>query len=255
MHIRPRHNNAPAAVLLLALIVITCPAEAAIALQQSRVIFNGEKSSASLLVNNQNQHAPYLAQGWIENEQGKKIHGPLLLLPPIQRIEPGAQSQIKIRGLPAANLLRQDRETLFWLNLREIPPRHSSPNTLNIALQNRIKVFYRPAALKAPPGELATPWHTQLVLEQQGDRLQIRNPSPYYITLVEAQSRAQGQAVPGFTPLMLAPAASETLPGKAADYGNTPVLTYLNDYGGRPEIAFRCEARRCSVISNRVPKG
>ena len=234
---------------IVAMLAAPLPARAALALQQTRVIFNGDSTSASLLVNNQNSTAPYLAQGWIEDEAGKKVRRPLLVLPPLQRIEPGASSQVKILALPDVNLLRQDRETLFYLNLREIPPRNGRPNTFNIALQNRIKLFYRPAALKAPLGELASPWLSQLVLEKRGDGWRISNPSAYYVTLVAARG------VSAFSPLMLAPGASAPLPGDIANYGSAPVLTYLNDYGGRPEVTFGCAAARCTVTANRVPRG
>lgn len=233
----------------IAILAAPLHARAALALQQSRIIFNGDNTSASLLVNNQNSTAPYLAQGWIEDEAGKKVRRPLLVLPPLQRIEPGARSQVKILALPDVNLLRQDRETLFYLNLREIPPRNDRLNTFNIALQNRIKLFYRPAALKAAPDELASPWLSQLVLEKQEESWRVSNPSAYYVTLVEARG------VSSFTPLMLAPGASAPLPGTIANDGSAPVLTYLNDYGGRPEITFDCAAARCTVTANRVPRG
>lgn len=228
---------------------------AAISLQQSRVIFEGDKLSASLIVNNQNNTLPYLAQGWIEDEAGKRILGPLVLLPPIQRIEPGAQTQIKIQALPAVNLLRQDRETLFYLNLREIPPRNEGNNTLQIALQNRIKIFYRPVSLKNRNDDLTSSWQSELVLSKQDNRWKITNPSAYYITLVDAQTRQNGIPVSDFTPFMLAPGASEILPGDADDYGKEPVFTYLNDYGGRPEVTFKCDLQRCTVIKNQIPKG
>ncbi|MBK0033472.1 fimbria/pilus periplasmic chaperone [Erwinia sp. S43] len=238
--------------LLFLLIFIFSPMTyAAIAIQQSRVIFDSDKSSQSLLVINQNPYDPYLAQGWIEDENGKRVQGPLLILPPIQRLEPGENSQIKIQALPSARLLRQDRETLFYLNLREIPPRVKGGNTFQIALQNRIKIFYRPVGLKNL--DLASPWQSQLVLTRRDNRWEIANPSPYYITLVDAQTHHKGQKIADFTPFMLAPGSSEMLPGDIGDYGNAPVFTYLNDYGGRPEVTFKCSQERCNVITNRVP--
>lgn len=35
---------------------------------------------------NNNTELPYLAQGWIEDEQGNKITSPLTVLPPVQRL-------------------------------------------------------------------------------------------------------------------------------------------------------------------------
>ncbi|MGP2706335.1 fimbria/pilus periplasmic chaperone, partial [Serratia marcescens] len=77
-------------------------AQAAIALDRTRVIFDGSVQSVSLSVSNQNKQLPYLAQGWLEDEQGNKIQSPLTVLPPVQRIEPGKPSQVKIQALPAA---------------------------------------------------------------------------------------------------------------------------------------------------------
>lgn len=85
------------------------PSQAAIALDRTRVIFDGGQQSVSLSVSNQNKQLPYLAQGWLEDEQGNKIQSPLTVLPPVQRIEPGKPSQVKIQALPAAKQLPQDR--------------------------------------------------------------------------------------------------------------------------------------------------
>ncbi len=127
--------------------IVAQQAQAAIALDRTRVIFDGSQKAVSLNVSNQNKQLPYLAQGWIEDEQGNKIQSPLTVLPPVQRIEPGKPSQVKIQALPATKLLKQDRETIYYFNLREIPPKSTKPNTLQIALQTRIKLFYRPAAI------------------------------------------------------------------------------------------------------------
>ena len=106
----------------LAGLLVAQQTSAAIALDRTRVIFNGDDKSVSMSISNENKQLPYLAQGWIEDADGKKISSPLTVLPPVQRLEPGAKSQVKVQGLPAANTLPQDRETLFYFNLREIPP-------------------------------------------------------------------------------------------------------------------------------------
>jgi P pilus assembly chaperone PapD len=123
---------------LLTTTLLSGQAQAAIALDRTRVILNGGDNSASMSITNKNTQLPYLAQGWLENEQGEKINSPLIVLPPVQRVEPGAQSQVKVQALPAAKALPQDRESLFYFNLREIPPKSNKANTLQIALQTRI---------------------------------------------------------------------------------------------------------------------
>jgi chaperone protein PapD len=225
-------------------------ASAAIALDRTRVILNGGDKSMSLNISNQNKQLPYLAQGWIEDEQGNKINTPLTVVPPVQRVEPGALSQLKVQTLPAISQLAQDRETLYYFNLREIPPRSDKANTLQIALQTRIKLFYRPESIVPQKTDLSTPWQEKLQLTRQGDRYQVNNPTPYYVTLVDATDKKEGKTAVGFEPLMIAPKSQSMLSVSAAALGSKPVLTYVNDFGGRPKLIFGCTGSTCSVVES-----
>ncbi|MFL1415489.1 fimbria/pilus periplasmic chaperone [Pseudomonas fildesensis] len=228
-------------------------AYAAVGLDRTRVIFDGSKDATSVNITNNNTQLPYLAQGWIEDEEGKKITTPLIVLPPVQRLEPGKQSQVKVQALPAAKLLPQDRETVFYFNLREIPPRTDKANTLQIALQTRIKLFYRPQAITPSQQDFSNPWQEKLTLTREGDRYRVNNPTPYYVTLVDARSTKDGKTVAGFEPLMVAPKGTLTLGPTAKAFGATPYLAYVNDYGGRPLLAFTCSGDTCKVDSQASP--
>ncbi|MDK9637843.1 fimbria/pilus periplasmic chaperone [Enterobacter hormaechei] len=241
-------------VLALALTsTLSYSASAAISLDRTRVIFPGSEKSVSLTVKNQNPELPYLAQGWLENEQGEKLDNssPLAVVPPVQRIEPKAESQVKIQALAASEAFKQlpqDRESLFYFNLREIPPKSDKPNVLQIALQTRIKLFYRPAALaEAAAQQQAVPFQEQLTLSKKGDKYQVNNPTPYYVTLIGASAKKGGEVVKGFEAMMVPPKGNATLGGSAAALGSTPVLVYVNDYGGQPALTFRCTGTTCSV--------
>lgn len=100
-----------------AVLLASAQSHAAIALDRTRVIFNGAEKSVSLNVSNLNKELPYLAQGWIEDQNGEKISSPLVVLPPVQRIEPGDKSQVKIQALPAIAALPQDRDGVQFLRL------------------------------------------------------------------------------------------------------------------------------------------
>lgn len=224
-------------------------AVAAISLDRTRVIFNGDQKSISLSISNQNKELPYLAQGWIEDATGNKVTSPLMVLPPLQRVEPGAKSQVKIQASPEVASLPQDRESLFYFNLREIPPKSSKPNTLQIALQTRIKLFYRPAKLVTRDTKA---WQEKLTLTRVGDQYQVNNPTPYFITLASASASLGGKDIAGVNPVMIAPKANVMLGGSAAALGAAPVLTYINDYGGRPKLVFGCNGSTCSVRSSKA---
>ena len=230
-------------------------AQAAIALDRTRIIFDGSQNSVSVNISNHNKQLPYLAQAWLENEAGEKLQGPLVVLPPLQRVEPGKPSQIKIQALPAARQLPQDKESLFYFNLREIPPKSDKPNTLQIALQTRIKLFYRPAAIVPTRGDMATPWQDKTTMKRVGDNYQVTNQTPYYLTIVDAAVSKGLSGAKNFEPLMIPPMSSATLNVSAASLGKKPVLTYINDYGGRPQLTFSCETNSCNLIPEKNKQG
>lgn len=221
-------------------------ADAAVALDRTRVIFDGGQKSMSVNVRNDNTKLPYLAQSWIENAKGQKIQSPLMALPPLQRLEPGAKSLVKIQLTPGAEAkLPQDRESLFYFNLREIPPKSDKANVLQLALQTRVKMFYRPKALVQKQASSETPWQEQLTMTRQGDRYLVNNPTPYYVTLVAAGGT-------DMKPLMLEPKSSADLGVRAATLGSQPRVAYINDWGGRPVLTFSCSGASCKVASNKA---
>lgn len=239
------------AALAITALLTAQTAQAAIALDRTRVIFNAEQKSHALSISNQNKTLPYLAQSWIENEQGQKIDSPLTALPPLQRVEPGAKSQVKVQPTGAITSLPQDRESLFYFNTREIPPRSDKPNTLQIALQTRIKLFYRPEALALQAGDANIP-QKQLTLTKEGDRYRLNNPTGYYVTIVGASSSYKPANAPSFKAAMVSPKSSLIIDGSASALGNNPVLTYINDYGGRPKLIFSCNAANCKVSGTKA---
>src|SRR5690606_30068236 len=75
---------------------------------------------------------------------------PSLVLPPILRLEAGAQQRLRIlytgHGSPPAG-----RESVYWLNILEIPPKADATGAglLQISFRTRVKVFFRPDGVKA----------------------------------------------------------------------------------------------------------
>lgn len=245
-----------ASVLTGALLASLAPvANAAVALDRTRVVYPGNEKSISLSISNQNPKSPYLAQAWLETEEGSKLTGsaPLMVLPPVQRIEPNGKGQVKVQGMPGAAQLPQDRETLYYFNLREIPPKADKGNVLQIALQTRIKLFYRPAPLAAAAANQSNaPWQEKLTMTKSGDSYLLNNPTPYYITIIGASTKKGGESVKGFQAVMIAPNGSEKLSVSASSLGAKPVLTYINDYGAQPELVYQCAGSSCKVDKSAI---
>ncbi|MBT0646891.1 fimbria/pilus periplasmic chaperone, partial [Escherichia coli] len=93
-------------------------------------------------------------------------------------------SQIRIVKQATTRQLPGDRESLFYFNLREVPPKNTSASeersVMQVAMQSRIKLFCRPEAISKKSGELT---EMRMEISANADGLTVHNPTPYYITL------------------------------------------------------------------------
>lgn len=218
---------------------LIAPAQAAVTLDRTRIIFPGTEDSVQVNISNTSEKLPYLAQAWIEDATGKKINTHFMIRPPIQRLETGAKSIIRIQRMPELSALPQDRESLFWFNLREIPSRSADSNTLQIALHSRIKIYYRPAAIIP---EKYTVWEHQLVLHKSPEGFLIENPTPYYMTVIGITGTEKEKVDKQFSAVVIEPKSSVTVKSKIF---NSPWVTTINDFGGRPVTPFTCTGVVC----------
>lgn len=226
------------------ILILPLVSHAAIIPDRTRIIFNAEDKASSLKLENQSKQLPYLAYSWIENEQGQKDDSVLTALPPIQRLEANTLSQVRIVKQGKAQTLPTDRESLFFFNVREIPP--APENTGNnaivqLAVQSRLKLFWRPASLKKKPG---TEVEQQLTASQQGNKLEVKNPTAYYLTLAYFGKDNNG-IFPGYDSTMIAPFSAVTL-NSGSYSGNVFVLGYIDDYGALRMLDLRCHGT-CNV--------
>ena len=142
------------------------------------------------------------------------------------------------------NQLPQDRESLFYLSVREIPPKPDKANVLQLAMQSRIKLFFRPTAII--PKSKSEIWQDQVVFQKSGNKMTAQNPTPYYITII-GLSRVKGEKITKFPGIMVAPKSS--LEFSVTDGGVREfAMMYVNDYGGHPELKYRCEGNTCKAL-------
>lgn len=222
---------------------------AAIVLDRTRAVYPGGAKSISLNIKNENQKLPYLAQAWIEDAQGQKIASPFVVLPPVQRVDANQKSIVRIASVPAIDSLPKDRESIYYFNLREIPPKSEKSNVMQIAVQSKIKLFYRPEAILPERGAI---WQDQVLITKQGKTLKVNNPTPYYITYV-GLGHPQGKertTIKGFSAFMVAPKSEQTVTIPET-LGNEFVISYVNDYGGYMDIKYQCKGDRCESVKEK----
>ncbi|WP_024547673.1 fimbrial biogenesis chaperone [Siccibacter turicensis] len=222
-------------------------AGAALTVDRSRLIMNESDKSVSINVTNRNEREPYLAQGWMEDEKEQKLSGPLMVLPPVQRVEAGAKTLMRIQPLPEISSLPKDRESVFYFNLREIPPKSTKPNVLVLAMQTRLKVFWRPDSLKVDANADTVPGTQTLSLTRQDNQYIINNPTPYHFSFVEIRKSLTGQGLDNFEAVMVAPKSTAAIKTPVSEVGNAPVLMFVNDYGSQRLLSFTCAGMLCKA--------
>ncbi|HDS1149149.1 MULTISPECIES: molecular chaperone [Stenotrophomonas] len=192
--------RAAATGLALLSAALYIPAAAAqVTVEGTRVIFPGSQSEVSLRLQN-GPKGPVLVQVWLDDGDSdstpETASAPFVVRPPLFRLEGGKSQVIRIHFTGAP--LPQDRESLYWINVLEIPPKPSagaaSSNYLQLSGRTRLKVLYRPKGLDAR-GAADAPRQLEWSLVSQtgnGYALQAYNPTPYYVNFSSVGLRSGG---------------------------------------------------------------
>ncbi|RMO69670.1 Fimbral chaperone protein [Pseudomonas syringae pv. primulae] len=140
-------------LLVVLLLASSVAAQGAISLSGTRLIFDGRYHEASIEVRNRGK-AEALLQTWLSDarDDGDRLPAerrslPFVVTPPLTRLAAGDRQVLRVlyqgAGMP------QERESLLHLYVLEVPRRQNGVRQLNIAVRQRINVFYRPPGLTA----------------------------------------------------------------------------------------------------------
>lgn len=109
----------------------------------TRVVYLSNNSDKSISVFSKEEKIPYLIQAWVDPfNKDDKNKAPFTVIPPVSRLEPAQEKVLRIIHTKGVSL-PEDRESVFWLNIKNIPPSASNKaeNSLEIAVKTRIKLF------------------------------------------------------------------------------------------------------------------
>ncbi|OAT54661.1 hypothetical protein M998_0355 [Providencia heimbachae ATCC 35613] len=198
----------------------------------TRFIYPGNEKEITVQLNN-TADRPAVAQAWLDtgdaSETPDTIKTPFQITPPISRIEAKGGQTLRIKLMNKASVA-QDRESLWWLNILDIPPMvkakdGENQNVLQLAIRSRFKFFYRPAGLSSR--ELAP---EQLVVKTNGKNIIIDNPTPYFITVTKISTDGK-TALNEKTALLAPKSESIVMLKQALKSGSNIVINNINDYG------------------------
>ncbi|KGB92159.1 MULTISPECIES: fimbria/pilus periplasmic chaperone [Burkholderia] len=231
-------------------VLLTCVSTAygSVVIMGTRVIYPAGEREVSIKLSNEGS-SPALVQTWLDKGDPKAQPGavqlPFTLMPPLFRMEPrkGQTLRLIYTGEP----LPQDKESVFWLNVLEVPPKAQvsteNENLMQLAFRYRIKIFFRPKALPDNPDAAATQLTWTPVPEGGEMKVRVDNPSAYHVTIVNIDAGIDGKSYSDSVGGMVDPGGNTTFLLKKSAV--TPAAgpfevkyRYINDYGAEINATF-----------------
>lgn len=238
-----RTTPAILAALLLASAPFTAApdAGAGIVVDGTRVIYPQARREVTIRIRNPGD-TPALVQAWLDTGDPHAKPGesrvPFVMTPPLFRLDPTKSQSLRL--IYTHDPLPEDRESLFWLNVLDIPPRAPAnpdrPNQLELAFKHRMKVFFRPEDLRGSAADAPArlTW-TQLLKDGKLVGFKASNPTPYHVSLIQIAATVAGHPIVSRAD-MVDPFASRSfdLPSPLSAPSGAVALKYwfVNDYGG-----------------------
>lgn len=219
-------------------------AQASVIVMGTRFVFPADEREISVELTNP-ESTPALMQVWFDdgNEKSRGENVPFNALPPLFKIAPQARQRLRI--VHTKSNLPKDRESIFYINILEIPPKpnlkkEQSKNYLQFSIRSRFKLFYRPK-LKMPRNNVERNIDWRLVQKGKQVLLQAKNSTPYFITIsdlafLHKKSKFEHESV-----FMLKPFSTSNI---ELNKFNLPISTKgkiefnsINDFGGKTEFS------------------
>ncbi|MGL4757388.1 MAG: fimbrial biogenesis chaperone [Aeromonadaceae bacterium] len=214
--------------LRLSVLVLLCePTLAGVVMGGTRVIYPQGKREVAFSVTNMDKQTPYLIQSWLETQTGERDGVPFIVTPPLFRLDPEQKNVLRISYMGTA--LPADRESLFWLNVKNIAPsQKEQTNKLQINVKSKFKLFYRPQGLVGDPVEA----YANIKFNCAQNKLIAHNPTPYFVSFYAIRVGKYNVAEPG----MIAPYSDQQWP---VTCGGRIRWQAITDFGGITPIAHQ----------------
>jgi chaperone protein EcpD len=162
------------------------PSHAGLSIVGTRFIYAADAKRVTVGVQNKGDR-PVLVQTWLDDGDAgadpSRLAVPFVIVPPLFRLDPQQKQSIRVQYLGGG--LASDRESLFWINVLEVPPADSDgADTLRVSYRMRMKLLYRPQGLDGAAADAPARLRWAVTRGAGGDvSLVATNPTPYYVAL------------------------------------------------------------------------
>ncbi|BBG60849.1 fimbrial biogenesis chaperone [Providencia rustigianii] len=208
----------------ISLFLITNIANAGVIIGGTRVIYHEGNKDVSISVENPDK-IPYLIQSWIDNIDEKK-QSDFTITPPLFRLNADKTNALRI--FLTENKLPNDKESLFWLNVKTIPATERTENSLQIAFKTQMKLIYRPKSLKNVD---FVEEQKQLIWSKSGNKITVKNPTPYFMNFQSITFNGKKANDVSYA----APFSSTSFEINDSTNNGTVTWEVINDYGAASE--------------------
>ncbi|EAY0104273.1 fimbrial chaperone [Salmonella enterica] len=201
---------------------------AAFTLNGTRFIYEEGKKNISFEVSNGAKET-YGGQVWVDNTTQNRDDVYIVPTPPFFKVKPGQKQIVRLMNVNPA--LPADRESLFWLNVQEVPPKpeNTEGNVLAIAMNTQVKLLYRPKAIIDGRREA----EKKITISTVNNKTVLKNPTPYYFAVTGIRhngtpvmfSKSELNALAQLAPYSEVSLGNKNLHGKVA-------VGAINDWGG-----------------------
>ncbi|ALB56063.1 Chaperone protein fanE precursor [Cronobacter universalis NCTC 9529] len=176
-----KNNTVRKFFISASLLLFTASSHAAFVLNSTRYVFDEIRENISVQVDNQSTQE-YGGQIWIENQDQNDKN--VYFVPSPTFFKVADQHKQILRILKINDALPKDKESLFWINIQEIPkaPKEGM-NALSIALHTQVKMFYRPDALK----EKREGAEQNIKMISSDGNTILWNDTPYYFAIISVK--------------------------------------------------------------------
>jgi P pilus assembly chaperone PapD len=210
--------------------------DASVVMSGTRFIYRAGEKEIVVKVSNVGK-LPALTQSWLDDGDAsarpETVDVPFNVTPPISRVEPGKSQSLRL-AFTGGSELPEDRESLFWLNILEVPPKADATDDggqMQLAFRYRLKLFYRPKGLSgsADMAAEALVWKIP-----GGGGVSVSNDSAFHVTVNNLKLKVDGKDLEA-EPFALEPHGAYTIPTKSVvDQGSSVEIDFqtINDYGG-----------------------
>lgn len=231
--------------VLFTLLLLSQTAQSAFVLNSTRYIYTEANNSIPIEVSNKSERK-YGGQVsvYLDGTESDQIttETPVVLpSPPVFKSGPNSKQRINLRMINK-EALPTDRESLFWLNVLEIPmstrASGASGNSIALAMNIKVKLLYRPDAIS----EQRQDAESQIFYRASDNKLTIVNKSPFYFAIsqleIDGKSIYPTDEVTRSNLQKLSPYSAVDIGDIQVRKGQDVIITSIDDWGATKQYTL-----------------